>query len=102
MILMNTKNEIITFLQQNKNYLQEKFHITKIGLFGSFARDEQTAKSDVDLLIELDANVTDLHDTKESLREFLSYSFERSVDLAREKYLKPYAKDMILKDTIYV
>ncbi|MFT7861195.1 MAG: nucleotidyltransferase family protein [Sulfurimonas sp.] len=98
---MNTKNEIITFLEQNKNYLQEKFHITKIGLFGSFARDEQTALSDVDLLIELD-DVKNLHDTKESLKKFLSDSFERSVDLAREKYLKPYAKDMILKDTIYV
>lgn len=99
---MNTKNEIITFLEQNKNYLQEKFHITKIGLFGSFARDEQTALSDVDLLVELDSDVKNFHDTKESLKEFLSHSFERSVDLAREKYLKPYAKDLILKDTIYV
>ncbi len=99
---MNTKNEIITFLQQNKDHLKKQFHITKIGLFGSFARDEQTATSDVDLLIELDSNVKNIYDTKESLKEFLSNSFERSVDLAREKYLKPYAKDMIIKDTIYV
>ncbi len=99
---MNTKNEIITFLEQNKNYLQKKFHITKIGLFGSFARDEQTIVSDVDLLIELDDNVKNIHDTKESLKAFLSDAFQRSVDLAREKYLKPYAKEMILKDTIYV
>ena len=99
---MNTKNEIINFLQQNKKYIQEKFHITKIGLFGSFARDEQTAISDVDLLIEMDSDVKNLHDTKESLKKFLSQSFNRSVDLAREKYLKPYAKEMILKDTIYV
>ena len=99
---MNTKNEIITFLEQNKNYLQKKFHITKIGLFGSFARDEQTTVSDVDLLIELDDNVENIHDTKESLKAFLSDAFQRSVDLAREKYLKPYAKEMILKDTIYV
>jgi uncharacterized protein len=99
---MNTKNEIITFLEQNKNYLQKKFHITKIGLFGSFARDEQTTVSDVDLLIELDDNVENIHDTKESLKAFLSDAFQRSADLAREKYLKPYAKEMILKDTIYV
>jgi len=99
---MNTKDEILTFLQQNKSYLQERFHITKIGLFGSFARDEQTPTSDVDLLIEMDKNVQNLHDTKEALKIFLSHSFHRNVDVAREKYLKPYAKEKILNDTIYV
>ena len=99
---MNTQDEIITFLAQNKKLLKEKFHVTKIGLFGSFARNEQTLSSDVDLLIELENNTVNLHDTKEALKEFLSSSFERSVDIAREKYLKPYAKKSILKDTIYV
>lgn len=99
---MDTKKEIISFLQQNKDQLKKQYHITKIGLFGSFARDEQTDKSDVDLLIELDSDVTNIYDTKEALKSFLSNSFDRSVDLAREKYLKPYAKELILKDTIYV
>lgn len=99
---MKTKNEILTFLEHNKPYLFQKFHVTKLALFGSFARDEQTQKSDVDLLIELEENITNIHDTKESLKDFLSQAFERSVDLAREKYLKPYAKELILKDAIYV
>ncbi|TKI70231.1 hypothetical protein FCU45_02785 [Sulfurimonas crateris] len=99
---MKTKNEIITFLQKNRAYICKTFHITKIALFGSFARDEQTDGSDVDLLIELDDNLIDVYDTKESLKQFLSHSFDRSVDLAREKYLKPYAKEFILKDAIYV
>ncbi len=43
---MNTKNEVIEFLRQNRELLTERYHISKIGLFGSFARDEQTANSD--------------------------------------------------------
>lgn len=99
---MNTKKEILDFLKQNHLYIVKKFHITKIGLFGSFARDEQTKDSDVDLLIEIEDGVKNIHDLKISLNNYLSLAFDRSVDLAREKYLKPYAKELILKDTIYV
>jgi predicted nucleotidyltransferase len=99
---MNTQKEIISFLQDNRDVLLEKYHVTKIGLFGSFARNEQKENSDVDLLIELKDGTQNVYDLKNSLREFLSISFNRSVDIAREKYLKPYAKEQILKDTLYV
>ena len=98
---MNTKKEILAFLQANQTLLKEEYHVSKIGLFGSFARDEATIESDVDIIIELD-NVDNVYDVKSSLREYLSQAFGRSVDLAREKYLKPYAKEQILKDTVYV
>ncbi len=99
---MNTQYEIMNFLQSNRNLLLEKYHVTKIGLFGSFARNEQKENSDVDLLIELEDGIQNIYDLKDSLRQFLSSSFNRSVDIAREKYLKPYAKEQILKDTLYV
>ena len=99
---MNKKQEILDFLQSNKSYIQQHFSLTRVGLFGSFARDEQTDKSDVDILIEIEKNTKNIHDLKISLSEYLSEAFGRNVDLAREKYLKPYAKDEILKDTIYV
>ncbi|MEK6659549.1 MAG: nucleotidyltransferase domain-containing protein [Campylobacterota bacterium] len=92
----------MNFLQSNRNLLLEKYHVTKIGLFGSFARNEQKENSDVDLLIELEDGIQNIYDLKDSLRQFLSSSFNRSVDIAREKYLKPYAKEQILKDTLYV
>lgn len=97
---MNTKEEIIEFLRQNRELLSERYHVSKIGLFGSFARGEQTHGSDVDLLIDLDDNISDVYDTKNALKDFLSTSFGRDVDIAREKYLKPYAKEHILKDTL--
>ncbi|NOQ29937.1 MAG: hypothetical protein GQ570_02315 [Helicobacteraceae bacterium] len=99
---MNTKNEILEFLQNNRKYLLEQYHITKIGLFGSFARNEQKDSSDVDLLIELEEGTKNIYDLKSSLRDYLSKSFDRSVDIANSKYLKPYAKEQILKDTLYV
>lgn len=99
---MNTKQEILDFLKINHAHMTKKYHLTKLGLFGSFARGEQTSESDVDLLIELEEDVKNIHDIKASLKSYLSEAFNRSVDLAREKYLKPYVKEEILKDTIYV
>jgi len=99
---MNTKEEILNFLHNNYNDITAKYHLTKLGLFGSFARDEQRDDSDVDVLIEIEEGTQNIHDLKVSLNKYLSESFERSVDIARAKYLKPYAKEFILKDTIYV
>jgi len=99
---MNSKKEILDFLSTNREYIIDTYHITKIGLFGSFARDEQTENSDVDLVIELEDGTKNIHDLKLSLNKYLSTAFNRTVDIAREKYLKQYAKDFILRDTIYV
>jgi len=99
---MNTKEEILNFLHNNYKEISSKYHLTKLGIFGSFARDEQREDSDVDVLIEIEEGTPNIHDLKLSLHEYLSNSFGRSVDIARGKYLKPYAKEFILKDTIYV
>ncbi|MDF1884315.1 nucleotidyltransferase family protein [Sulfurimonas sp. SAG-AH-194-C21] len=99
---MNTKQEILEFLSSNQIYIKEHYSLTKLGLFGSFARDEQTKDSDVDLLIEIKSNTANINDLKNSLSNYLTQAFGRNVDLAREKYLKSYAKKEILQDTIYV
>lgn len=99
---MKTQGEILNFLRHNREYLARNYHITKIALFGSFARNEQSENSDVDLLFEFEEGTQNVYDLKENLKAFLSASFERNIDLAREKYLKPYAKEEILKDALYV
>jgi predicted nucleotidyltransferase len=100
--MIKTQEEVISFLREHRNLLHEKYAIKEIALFGSFARNEQQDDSDIDLLIELQDGTQNIHDLKEDLRIFLVNSFERSVDLARFKYLKPYAKKYILKDILYV
>ena len=37
---MTTKGEILDFLTRNKQYFRDQFGIVKIGLFGSYAKDE--------------------------------------------------------------
>ena len=48
------KAEIICFLTSNKDFMREKFGVTSIGIFGSYARNEQNEFSDIDLLVEFD------------------------------------------------
>ena len=96
-----TQNDILLFLKENKTFLSDRYHVNKIGLFGSFARNEQTDQSDIDILFELDDQAKNIYDLKQDLRSYLSNAFHRSVDLAREKYIKPYALQAITKDAVY-
>ena len=99
---MIRKEDISEFIRQNRLWLKEHFHIEKIAIFGSFARNEQTDKSDIDLLIELEDNTQDIHEKKEELRKYFRNKFNRNVDIAREKYLKSYVKHQILQESVYV
>ena len=99
---MLTQQNILNFLSENKLFLREQFHVVKIGIFGSFARNEQNPDSDIDILIEMENNISNVYDLKWNLREFLKNQFQRDVDICNSKHIKPYAKDYILKDAIYV
>lgn len=46
------KNQIVTFLKSNHEYLAIQFDVKSIALFGSYARNQHTDASDVDLLVE--------------------------------------------------
>ena len=96
------KEDILGYIRQNKSQFRERFHIVKIGLFGSFARDEQTEQSDIDLIIELEEDTPHIYELKQALRDVLESQFNRPVEIAREKYLKPYAKNVILSEAMYV
>jgi len=99
--MMKTSIDILTFLKLNKQFFREKFHITRIGIFGSYARGEQNENSDVDLLVEFENNTPDLFELKQQLKEFLQKKLHIEVDICREKYIKPRFKNSILKETIY-
>jgi len=99
---MLKKEDILEFLQERKADLQSEFQLIKIGLFGSFARNEATENSDIDLIIEFAPNTLALSEKKSALKSILKNQFGREVDLCREKYIKPYFKSQILKTAIYV
>ena len=96
------KKEILNYLKINKQNLKDNYHLIRIGLFGSFAKDLNSPDSDIDLLIEFEANTENISEIKDELKILLKNKFDRDVDLCREKYLKPYIKEHIIRETIYV
>jgi predicted nucleotidyltransferase len=48
-----TKEQILDFLKQHKQEMNDRFGVTKIGLFGSYVRGEEREDSDIDVAIEL-------------------------------------------------
>jgi len=97
-----TKETILKYLKKHKNELYKKYGIIKIGLFGSYARNEANDNSDIDLLIELEKDTKNIYEKKQELKKILEDKFHTKVDIAREKYLKKFAKNEILKDICYV
>ena len=48
------RDEALELLRVHKPVLGERFGVTELALFGSFARDQATDRSDVDVLVEFD------------------------------------------------
>jgi len=51
---MLTREKIITVLRETYPYLASEYGVKRIGLFGSYAKDVPTEKSDVDIVVEFD------------------------------------------------
>lgn len=101
-----------TTIQENLRRLKaelskEGFHI--LGVFGSYARNEETEKSDIDILYRLEApkflslypgfrafgRLTDI-------KQLLEKSLQKDVDIADIEALHEIGKKYILKDFVYV
>ena len=95
--------DILQTLQQTLPQLREEFGISRIGLFGSYARDEQTAKSDIDLVYELEEGRTLGFRGKlvveKRLRKVLGH---RKIEFINSRYLNPIIRYEMQKDIIYV
>ncbi len=94
-----TREEILDFLRQHKKEMHDSFGVTKIGLFGSYARGDARENSDVDLAIELVANTADSYF---GLLHYLEDRFQKRIDLGIESNFKPIIKPYISKEIIYV
>lgn len=99
---VNSRQEIVSYINSHRDQLRAQFHVRKIALIGSLARDEQTAESDVDLLLDLEEGTPDIYQLKRNLKKQLEGQFGRPVELASERYLKPYYRRQILQEAIYV
>lgn len=100
-LTMTNTIQILNYLTSNKERFQKEYHLKRIGVFGSFARGEQTDKSDIDILIEFEEGTDNLYELKQRLKSEIQLIFKLPVDVCREKYIKPFFKDQILKEAKY-
>ena len=98
MIVM-TKKDLMDFFINNK-YLIKKYGVAKIGLFGSFVRNEQHEKSDIDLLVEFYPEKKN-YDNFIGLTYFIEDTTQRKVDLITSDSLSPYIGPRILNEVEY-
>ena len=95
---MIVKEDILQLLRENFGLMRERFAVGKIGLFGSYTRDEVAPGSDIDLLVELE-NPT--FDNYMDLKFFLEELFQAEVDLVMADTLKPRLRPYITREVIY-
>jgi len=81
-------NKLVEICRQND--------VSKVGLFGSMARGESTADSDVDVLVEFSVRKSLLAIV--ALERKMSAAIGRKVDLLTEAALSPYLRDRILRE----
>ena len=97
---MKSKEAILNLLSRYKPTAQKKYGITKLGIFGSVARGEQTKDSDVDVCYEGQAPS---FLTLDMIQTELEQLFNCKVDLVRiRENMNSLLRQRILKDGIYV
>ena len=95
-----TKEDILVFLRAHKDELYQKYSVTKLGLFGSYAKGNATKESDVDVVVQLaKPNLLALSALQQELQE----SLKIHVDVIRlRETMNPFLKDQISQEAIYV
>lgn len=81
--------------------IRRQFGVTRLGLFGSFARGEQTRTSDVDVLVGFAPGSATLHNFI-CLSDYLEQLFKRKVDLLTEASLSDLIRPYIERDVIWI
>ncbi len=94
------RDEVLDLLRAHKPVLAEKFGVSELALFGSFARDEATAVSDVDILVKFGA--------PPDWRAYFGAVFYledlvgRSVEMASSEEIRPEIRSHVMRNAIYV
>jgi predicted nucleotidyltransferase len=94
------RDEILTAIRSLSDTIKKDYHAEIIGLFGSFARGEEKASSDIDVLVRFD-DEADLFDFV-GLSIFLEEKLDREVDVVPHDTVRPELKEIIFKEAVPV
>lgn len=93
------QKEVLELLREHKQEFEEQYGITKLGIFGSVARDEAVDNSDVDVVVEMAPDMFARANLKEELETILG----TKVDVVRYwRRMNHFLKNRIDKEAHYV
>ncbi|MCH9814484.1 MAG: nucleotidyltransferase domain-containing protein [Epsilonproteobacteria bacterium] len=76
-----TRESVLKTLEEKKSFIQEQFSVEKIGVFGSYAKEIQTDKSDIDFYVEFKDKT---FDNLAGLWVYLEELFHTKVDIVHK------------------
>lgn len=94
------RRQVLEVLSRSKPELRARFALSRLALFGSFARDTADDDSDVDVIVEFDGPATS--DRFFGVQFYLEDILGRPVDLVTETALKPRLRPFIEEDRVNV
>ncbi|HSX78606.1 MAG TPA: nucleotidyltransferase family protein, partial [Candidatus Saccharimonadia bacterium] len=97
---VQTKEQVLSLLQEHHHDMCA-FGVRRLGLFGSFVREQQGHESDVDMLVEFEPGAKTF-DAFMQLAFFLEALFGRRVELVTPESLSPHIGPHILRELTYV
>ncbi|MFB7305062.1 MULTISPECIES: nucleotidyltransferase family protein [Bacillaceae] len=93
-------NPIIEVLYRNLDSLRY-YNIQKLAIFGSYARNEESEDSDIDVLVAFKEGYATFRNFM-GLKQYLESLLQKEVDLVSEKAVKSELLPHILRDAIYL
>jgi predicted nucleotidyltransferase len=97
---MKEKTEISGELREMMAELRGKYHVKKIGIFGSFSKGRQTEQSDLDLVVEFEQPIGMMAFVH--LRNRIADRLGIRVDLVTPDGLHPLIRDRVMHEVVYV
>jgi len=90
---------VIKKLYETRNYISKEYGVSSLILFGSYATEEQTENSDIDVCVEMEPNLY----KRVGLKKYLEEYMHLPVDVVRKnKNMDPFFSNQIDKYGIIV
>lgn len=95
--MKRSRDAVLKVLEDNRQAIRA-YGVRRLGLFGSVARGEGTATSDLDFIVQFDRKSFDGY---MDLKAFLENLFGCHVDLVIESAIKPRLREVILQEAVH-
>lgn len=97
---MYTTNQILDILRAKKPQLQQRYPLSELGIFGSYARGDFNETSDIDILVDFNDRIDGFDYIR--LAHELEDAFHHKIDMVSRKGIKPQYLPYVEKSLIHV